>query len=544
MSRWQRYWFGDGGRTSVAVLRIAIATSVLLTLARLDNPVSTGSATLYRPVGMWMLLGHHAPPVTVVDLLWIVAWVSTGCMLIGLASRASAAVSCLSGIALASLSFAASRQWSHQYNVVFLASLAFVGARGGDVLSVDWLLRRRRGLPAMNLPGAYQWTIRLVQLAVALMFAGACFHKVLHGHFTLRWALSDNLRHHLLVRFDLADLPRPPVVDWIIDDPWKYRTAAVLNLVSQAMPLAAVFLMKRPVLRAIAGSFFVIETIALGLVVALWNLHWLPLAAVFIDWDRLFRQPATAATITSPARPAKALRIWIIVFLVYDALTAFIPTLDQRLNTYPFSSFPMFATVRARPPYGEHQPYGVAAVSFEVTTTKRPMDLPTQQWFDHTNRKIGEVRDRADLEKRLRAVLANAQKRYWDYGVTSVRLWLAIYEAPAYPAPAHFELHRIAIMGEIDAAGVFHSAMGEIKGELGPAGEGSLQLIQQNVDLTGADLEYVKNDLPEPISLGTKITGSTISLGYKDYGGDPLYFVARANGTPWLLGVYAPWHWQ
>src|SRR5512143_1516869 len=99
VSRWQRYWFGDGGRTSVAVLRIAIATSVLLTLARLDNPVSTGSATLYRPVGMWMLLGHHAPPVTVVDLLWIVAWVSTGCMLIGLASRASAAVSCFTGIA-------------------------------------------------------------------------------------------------------------------------------------------------------------------------------------------------------------------------------------------------------------------------------------------------------------------------------------------------------------------------------------------------------------------------------------------------------------
>ena len=58
------------------------------------------------------------------------------------------------------------------------------------------------------------------------MFAGAAFHKLLDGHFTLRWALSDNLRNQLLVRFDLASLPRPWLVDWLIDDPWRYRTAA------------------------------------------------------------------------------------------------------------------------------------------------------------------------------------------------------------------------------------------------------------------------------------------------------------------------------
>ena len=87
-----------------------------------------------------------------------------------------------------------------------------------------------------------------MQLAVALMFAGAVFHKMLHGHCTLRWALSDNLRHHLLVRYDLAGLPRPALVDWIIDDVWRYRIAALLNLISQAVPLARVHL------RAPAGA--------------------------------------------------------------------------------------------------------------------------------------------------------------------------------------------------------------------------------------------------------------------------------------------------
>src|SRR5213078_1711706 len=94
-------------------------------------------------------------------------------MLVGLWSRASTAVSFVTAIALTSASFASSASWSHQYNVVFLAQLAFL--------------------------------------------------KLLHGHFTLHWALSDNLRHQLLVRYDLAGLPRPAVADWIIDDVWRFR---------------------------------------------------------------------------------------------------------------------------------------------------------------------------------------------------------------------------------------------------------------------------------------------------------------------------------
>ncbi len=291
VSRWQRYWFAEGGRFAAAVLRIAIAIAVLLSLARLSNPVSTGDLpgghTLYRPVGIWMLLGHDAPAAILVDGLWIVAWASTVAMLLGLATRASTALSFVAAVAIAALSFASSHRWSHQYNVVFVAQLAFLGARGGDVWSLDWVIRRLRTLPAIDRARAYQWSLRLVQFAVAMMFASAAFHKLLHGHFTLRWALSDNLRHQLLVRFDLAGLPRPPLVNWLIDDPWRYRTAAVLNLISQATPILACLFVRRPILRALCGGFFVIETIALGYVVDLWNLHWLPLYAVFVDWDAL-----------------------------------------------------------------------------------------------------------------------------------------------------------------------------------------------------------------------------------------------------------------
>src|SRR5690606_32311964 len=66
VNRWQRYWFSDGGRTSLAIVRIAVAASVLLTLVRLDDVFSAGdlptSSALYRPVGIWMALGDRPPP--------------------------------------------------------------------------------------------------------------------------------------------------------------------------------------------------------------------------------------------------------------------------------------------------------------------------------------------------------------------------------------------------------------------------------------------------------------------------------------------------
>jgi hypothetical protein len=465
VKRWQRYWFGEaaeGGKWSAAALRIAIAASVLLTLQRLAT-LSTvhipGPAALYRPVGVWMVFGHLVPPGFVVTGLWVVAIGATIAMLVGLGSRAATAVSFAAALALASASFSSSATWSHQYNVVFLAQLAFLGARGGDALSLDAVIRRCRKLPPLDVPRGYQWSVRLVQLAVALMFAGAAFHKLLHAHFTLRWALSDNLRHQLLVRYDLAGLPRSAVVDWIIDDVWRFRTAAVLNLISQAAPIFACIFVRRPVVRALCGGFFVIEVLALGLVVGLWNLHWLPLVAAFIDWDRLvalvgrwwgWRVPSPPP-VPPGWSPPRAARRFILAFVAYDAVTAIIPTLDQRLNTYPFSAFPMFATVRAREPYDQHLPYAVPGDHFEAISD-RPLDEHAQRWIDHQNRRLYLVTDPAAFHRRLSAILADVQDRFPEFGVHGLRHYVTIFEAPAYPAPAHFEPHTIAVMGELDAA--------------------------------------------------------------------------------------------
>jgi hypothetical protein len=550
VSRWQRYWIDEGGRCAAAVVRIAIAAAVLMTLQRLAT-LSTvhipGPPELYRPVGIWMAFRdprtHEilVPSSELVAVLWSVAIAATLAMLVGLWTRGSTAVSFVASVALVSASFSSSASWSHQYNVVLLAQLAFLGARGGDALALDAVIRRWRGLPPVDVPGGYQWSLRLVQLAVALMFAGAVFHKLLHGHFTLRWALSDNLRHQLLVRYDLAGLPRPPVAGWIIDSVWRFRTAAALNLISQASPILACIFVRRPWIRALAGGCFAIETLALGLVVDLWNLHWLPLVAVFIDWDRLgawlTRRAGRAPARGDRGRPAVVSHLaiaFVIVFVAYDAITALVPTADQRLNTYPFSGFPMFATVRARAPYDRHLPYAVPGDHF-AAISDRPLDDHAQRWIDHMNRRLYLVTDPAVFRKRLAAVLADAQARFPELGIHVLRHYLTIFEAPAYPAAARFEPHLIAVMGEIDTAGRFRTALGA----LDPTG---VTLRPQNLDTGSARLVIYTDDDPAPHELAAARSGDRFATGR--IAGDPLYVAAIIDGTPWLVATRRAWRWE
>ncbi|MBS1118328.1 MAG: hypothetical protein H6Q90_556 [Deltaproteobacteria bacterium] len=542
VSRWQRYWFADGGRIAAAFVRIAIAASVLLTLERLAT-LSTvelpGPANLYRPVGPWMLLGHTIPPDPLITALWVLAWGGTIAMLLGLYTRASTAVSFVAAVALTSLSYASTATWSHQYNVVFLAQMAFLGARGGDVLSLDALIRRLRQLPPIDRARAYQWSLRLVQLAVALMFAGAAFHKLLHGHFTLRWALSDSLRHHLLVRYDLAGIDRPALVDWLLGDVWRYRTAALLNLIAQLTPIFACFFIRRPLVRALCGAVFISEVLGLGLVVSLWNLHWIPLAALFIDWDRLnawlLRSPVpTDFEVVEGFRPPRGPRIFIVAFLTYDVITAFVPTLDQRLNTYPFSGFPMFATIRAAEPFGEHLPYDVPGDKYEVTSD-HPLAPSQQRWFDHQNRRLYTVTDPKQVESRLLAMLDTAKRRYPELGIHAVRHYLAIFEAPAYPAPARFEPHPIAILAEVREGGTFRSVLGRFDGD-------AVELQPRGLDVATVQLVYYADDHPTPIALPATRDGNRFAVG--KLAGDAIYVVALIEGTPWLVATKRAWKWQ
>jgi hypothetical protein len=479
-----------------------------------------------------MVVGDAPPPAALVDVLWICAWAGTVAMLVGWRTRLATAVSFVAASSLAALSFSGSLTWSHQYNVVLIAQAAFLGARGGDVLSVDALLRSRRGLPLLDVPGGYQWSLRLVQLSVALMFAGAFFYKLTSGHGTLRWALSDNLRHQLLVRFDLADLPRPALVQWMIDDVWRYRSAALLNLVAQLVPIFACLFVRRPWLRAVCGLAFVGETFALGLVVGLWNPQWLPLAAVFVDWDWLIRRLASRPMPSprAPDPPPRAVPVFIAAFFAYTLITSFVPTLDRRLNTYPFSGFPMFSSIRAARPYDQHLPYRLAGDHIEVIGSS--VHVFAQRWLDHTPRGVHRLGDPDRVRARLVAILAQAPRRYPDLTIRGLRHYLTIFEAPAYPAPAHFVRHPLAITGELTPEGTFRSVLGSW---LSAEGGSIVELGAIGVDTTNATLEVYRDNVLVPLAVAAVRRGSQFEL--PPIQGDVLYAVAVIDGVRWLVAI-------
>ena len=105
-----------------------------------------------------------------------------------------------------------------------------------------------------------------------------------------------------------------------------------------------------------------------------------------------------------------------------------------------------------------------------------------------------------------------------------MRLYVTMFEALAYPAPAQFVPHPIAVLGELDADGTFRTMVG-------PFELNKIRLHAVNVVGVGdAKLGYYKDD--EPVLL--PFTGTL--------DGDPVYAIATTpDGTPWLVSSHADW---
>ncbi|HWO25396.1 MAG TPA: hypothetical protein VNO30_41935 [Kofleriaceae bacterium] len=484
--RWERYWYRAGGRYAAAAVRIALGVSILWMLWRLrggqGGTPEAAPDELYRPIGILKLLPWR-PGETTFAILWPVAWLSTLAMLVGAWSRGATAVSFVAGLAIASYEYSFLPTWSHDNNPQLLAHLAFLGARGGDAWSIDAWRRQRRGLATPE-DHPYLWSVLLVQLTVALVMANAAFYKLHAGGAQLSWIFSDNLRNHVLARFDLKGLPRTELASWLIEEPARWKAAALLNVIAQLLPLAACFATRRPVLRAVLGGAFVTETVALDLVMDFPNYLWIPLAAAFVDWDRLVARlvarlgararPAAAPrpigaadAIAAQGPPSRAARGFLVAFLVADVAIAFWrwPRIDQKLSAYPLTAFPMFATIRAEPPYGEHRPYEFLETRFEVDADPAP-GADVLAWADSHRRgwQLTNVRSPDALHQRLTAFAAELRAAFPAATVRAVRVSLVAIRAASYPAPAGLTRAPVATLAELTASGELRAMLGRVDG--------------------------------------------------------------------------------
>ncbi|HET9625462.1 MAG TPA: hypothetical protein VFP84_29040 [Kofleriaceae bacterium] len=455
LERWTRYWSPPGGRIAAGVVRIALAISALIVLAHaIDSPFIYAPGTVdphvYHPIGVLMVF-RAPPPAIVITLAWHVGRVAAVAMLLGLGSRLAGALTTLCTLIISAQIMSYQAGWSHDLNVVQLALIAFLGARGGDAIALDRVIARWRGRPVPE-AAHYQWSLRLVQLAVGLMFVSACTAKLATGG--VHWALSDNLRHQILVRYDLLNnAARPAIVDWILERSWRYQGAACLNLISQAAPLAAILFARRPWIRALGGMFFVIEVAALAVVMQLSNPSWFPLAAVFVDWDRLwaFVRRAPLPEAAAPSAPLSRPVLWFIAaFVTVDLLTSFVPRLDRRLRTFPFSQFPMFSNVRAKRPYADHQSYEVVAGRVELIADQPvPPDIQVAINRYYSYRSLPSETNGEALHHRCVTALAELRERYPALGVHGVRVLATVFQVAPYPAPAQFDRIDLGVLGEL-----------------------------------------------------------------------------------------------
>jgi hypothetical protein len=451
----RRDWLDREAPISLAMTRVGIGLAALLANRWYFQHIDVGWFTpdSYDPDGLAALMHSQIPTTEMVSVWVAVGLVSTVLAMAGVFSRVTMMISCLSGLVLAGLYEGATEHWSHGFNTLLIAQMAFVAAPPARVLAVDAWLQRRGWrvdpvIPSGEQPSASFWPVFLAQWAVAIVFLNAAYWKLRRGGIGFRWVFSDNMRNILLQQYDAMGLAMPVYLQWVADHAWAYQSLAAINIFTQMAPAAACIWAHRPILRAVLGSAFVLELIGLGVVMHLWDFHLMPLAVLFIDWDALWRwlrrgNEATAVG-TSMSRggwPVRAAVAWIVLLLGVQVFIAFFSprALPSRLNTYPFSKWSMYSALKVRKPYGEHQPYHLRGASFEVWVEgEHRLDL--EQGLQSRFYNAGDSTN-VDAIKSLVARMAHhidkANLQDKSYRIVAFR---TEYRSDAYPAPADLKI--------------------------------------------------------------------------------------------------------
>jgi hypothetical protein len=251
------------------------------------------------------------------------------------------------------------------------------------------------------------------------------------------------------------------LADAIVQHEALWKLVALGNLISQMAPFAACFFVKRPRVRLLLGAFFVIETVALDLVMGLPNYQWLPLAVAFVDWDHFLprlrqtlvlmssrdgmRRPAPAHSSENADKTSRLASGAIAVFVSIQVVITFGPPgLDLRLRSYPISQYRMFSVVRAKRPYGRHQSWEFDTLRFSIEG-RSEQSAALEDDLDRRFRKYFAARRASDVERIVREAARRARRAK----PSAVVLRFAILQAPAYPAAPELAEHSIGILARL-----------------------------------------------------------------------------------------------
>jgi predicted DCC family thiol-disulfide oxidoreductase YuxK len=258
---WHDFWFSPSPAEALGLARACFFGTLFLVYAREDF-TGWGSVdpVFWHPVWLFRVFGLAPASPAALSVMQVLFRGSLVLAAVGLFTRPATIVACLLGVYL----FGLPHNFGHTYH--FDALLVFVllilaCSRAGDGFSLD---ARRRGHPAEPGP-EYTWPVRLVWVAMALVFFAAGLAKLRHGG--VPWFASDNLAIVLTkAHYHVSDAdPIGPWGLWIASSPIASSTLAFVSLVTETLfPLALVSRRARAVLVPAAFGMLVGIRILMG----------------------------------------------------------------------------------------------------------------------------------------------------------------------------------------------------------------------------------------------------------------------------------------
>jgi hypothetical protein len=322
----------SGSALNLAFVRI-LTCVLLLVNAPAFQFVTTLPTTLpFPPPGFGWLVNLTTTNPIVVGSLWWAFVVAGVCGALGLWSRTSLWVVGLLSVYVIGLKYCFIKV-DHDLIHLPYAALLLANSRCGDVLSLDWLLRRGGDWTwfihdARAESNDYALPLRYLWLLIGLGYFFAGFWKVaICGP---EWAFSDNLRNTLWEQWANREDFQPY---FRLDRyPLLCRLSALATLMYE---LGFVFVLPIRRLRpwlCVLGIFF---HAGIALII---GLNFWPLMVYYptlIDWGRLLGPPGQAVIVPAANRALNRLGAGLAVGVTFAGLV--------HLNSWPFSVMPTFA---------------------------------------------------------------------------------------------------------------------------------------------------------------------------------------------------------
>ncbi len=239
----------------------------------LYNPI-----TALRP--FLLLLGVERPDMDLLVVAYYLTAVAGVLALIGLATRTSLLVFALGNIFLVAFVYSFG-DFHHTQAPLFIALLVLAFAPSGHALSVDALLRRRRGQPVAAEGPMAGWPIRLFQWMFVLIYLSAVLSKlVFEGG--LDWLNGYTLQYYLIQ----DSLSKGTLLGMWFS---QHHTLVLLSqyvviIFQSTFALAVIFPRLRWIYVPVGFGFHIANILMLSAPFP----EWMALYAIFIPWTRLF----------------------------------------------------------------------------------------------------------------------------------------------------------------------------------------------------------------------------------------------------------------